>query len=317
VDASQEAKDSTPGPLRYAAVTPARNEADHLPRLAECLARQTVRPTAWVVVDNGSTDRTLEVAQEVAASHDWVRVVSAPGAPGMVRGGPVIRAFNAGLAVLDDVPDVVVKLDADVSFDPDHFERLLAEFAADPALGISSGACWELEGGVWTERFTTRAAPRGAVRAYRRECLEAVSPLEETMGWDGIDELKANLRGWRTRVVRELGFRHHRRVGERDGSRRAAWEAEGKLAHYMGYRPGYLLVRASYRAVREPAALAMVWAYARAALRGERRCADEAARAHLRTQQRLRQLPLRAREALGRRTASRLVSQAARRVGDA
>jgi glycosyltransferase involved in cell wall biosynthesis len=267
------------------------------------------------VVDNGSTDGTLAVAERLAREHDWVRVVAVPGSPGIVRGGPVIRAFNAGLAALGEVPEVVVKLDADVSFEPDHFERLLGEFAADPALGIASGSCWELEDGVWTERFTTRAAPRGAVRAYRRECLRAVSPLEETMGWDGIDELKANLRGWRTRVIRGLGFRHHRRVGERDGSRRAAWEAEGRLAHYMGYRPGYLLVRAGYRALREPAALAMVWAYARAGARCERRCADAEARAHLREQQRFRHLPLRAREALGRR--ARLAPSAARRLGDA
>jgi glycosyltransferase involved in cell wall biosynthesis len=294
--------DSTGRALRYAAVTPTRNEADNLPRLGESLERQTLRPTAWVVVDNGSTDDTLAVAEALAARHAWVRVVSVPGAVGTVRGGPVIRAFNAGLGTLGELPDVVVKLDADVSFEPDHFERLLGEFAADPALGIASGSCWELENGAWKERFTTRAAPRGAVRAYRRECLEAVSPLEERMGWDGIDELKANLRGWSTRVLPGVAFRHHRRVGERDASRRAAWEAEGELAHFMGYRPGYLLVRACFRALREPSALAMVWAYAGAALRRERRCDDDAARAHLREQQRLRRLPLRAREALGRRT---------------
>lgn len=290
-------------PLAYTAITPARNEAANLTRLAACLAEQTVLPDAWVVVDDGSTDGTLELAEELAREHGWIRVVSISGAAANIRGGPVIRAFNAGLATLSELSDLVVKLDADISFEPDHFERLLAEFAADPALGIASGSCWELERGAWRQRFTTRASARGAARAYRRECLEAVSPLEERMGWDGIDELKANLRGWRTGTILDLPFRHHRRVGERDASRRAAWEAEGALAHYMGYRFDYLLVRSLYRALREPAAVAMVWAYARAALARERRCADENARAYLREQQRLRRLPLRAREALGRRAA--------------
>jgi hypothetical protein len=70
----------------------------------------------------------------------------------------------------------------------------------------------------------------------------------------------------------------------------------------MGYRFDYLLVRALYRSLKEPAALAMVPAYAGAALRREARFPDEAARAHLREQQRLRHLPARAREAFGKRS---------------
>ena len=37
------------------------------------------------------------------------------------------------------------------------------------------------------------------------------------MGWDGVDEVMAELRGYRTVGFHDLGFRHHRKVGERDG----------------------------------------------------------------------------------------------------
>lgn len=289
-----------PSQLEFAVITPARDEADNLPRLAECLAAQTARPAAWIVVDNGSTDGTLELVQELSRTHRWIRVASTDGEPHAVRGAPVIRAFNAGLAELGELPDVVVKLDADISFERDHFERLLAELAADPTLGIASGSCWELEDGAWRQHFTTRTSARGAARAYRRECLEAVSPLEESMGWDGIDELKANVRGWRTGTIVDLPFRHHRRVGERDGATRVAWATEGRLSHYMGYRFGYLLVRSLYRARRNPAALAMVWGYVNSWLRRRPQVADADARAYLREQQRLRNLRQRAGEALGR-----------------
>ena len=286
--------------LSFAVITPARDEAENLARLAECLAAQTARPAPWVVVDNGSTDGTQQLAQELSRAYDWIRVVSIDGESTAVRGAPVIRAFNEGLTELGALPDVVVKLDADISFDPDHFERLLAEFAADPKLGIASGSCWELEDGAWKQHFTTRTSARGAARAYRRECLEAVSPLEESMGWDGIDELKANVRGWRTGTVQDLPFRHHRRVGERDGPTRVAWATEGRLSHHMGYRFGYLLFRALYRARRDPAALAMVWGYTDSVLRRRPRFADAEARDYLREQQRLRNLRQRIGEALGR-----------------
>jgi hypothetical protein len=124
-------------------------------------------------------------------------------------------------------------------------------------------------------------------------------PLEERMGWDGLDELKAEVLGWRVGAVPGLAFRHHRRVGERDGAGRRRWIAMGRGAHYMGYRPSYLLVRTLFRALSDPAALAMLWGYARAAMRREARYSDAAVVRHLRDGQRLRHLARRASEVTG------------------
>lgn len=289
--------------LSYSLVTPARDEAANLRRLAASVAAQTVAPARWIVVENGSTDATLAVAEDLAREHPWVRAFSLPGSIEPIRGGEIVRAFLAGVSELDDAPGLVVNLDADVSLDPDFFERLLERFASDPRLGIAGGSAYEFENGVWRQRFLTRSSVWGATRAYRRSCLDAVSPLEERLGWDGMDELKARVLGWRTETFLDLPFRHHRSVGERDGDRRASWSAEGRLAHYMGYRAGYLVVRTLFRALqeRDPAALAMAWGYVSAAARREPRWADENGRAYLRREQRLRVLPLRAREALGKR----------------
>jgi glycosyltransferase involved in cell wall biosynthesis len=287
--------------LTYALITPARDEAENLRRLGAALLAQTVLPSEWIVVDNGSTDDTPTVAAELAAGRPWIRFLRVPGEAAARPGAPVVRAFHAGLATLSSQPDVVVKLDADVSFEPDYFERLLDAFASDPRLGIAGGRCDELANGEWRPQHVTGGHVRGAARAYRADCLADVLPLEEGMGWDGIDGLTAAARGWKIEVVPGLAFRHHRSVGERDGARRARWLAQGRGMWAMGYRPGYVLVRTLFRARRDPAALAMVWAYAAAALRREPRLADPGARAELRRRQSVRSLPLRAREALGRR----------------
>jgi len=287
--------------LRYALVTPARDEAENLRRLARCLAAQTVLPTAWIIVDNGSTDETPALVRELANELPWLRPHTTAGAASTYRGAPVVRAFQAGLDVLAEPPDIVVKLDADISIDRLYFERLLAAFAADPALGIASGTAYELERGVWRERHMTGSTVWGAARAYRWDCLQAILPLEARMGWDGIDALKANMNGWQTRTLVDLPFRHHRLEGERDGARRHAWAAQGRAAYYMGYRGSYLVLRAFRYVPREPAALAMIGAYVRAALAREPRCPDATVRRYLRGQQRARNLPLRMLEALGRR----------------
>lgn len=292
----------TPAPLRYALVTPARDEVENLARLAGSVESQTVAPEAWLIVDNGSVDGTSELAAQLTERLPYVRVVDLPTGSALDRGAPVVRAFHRGLAALDARPDVVVKLDADVTFEPDHFERLLHAFAADPELGIASGSAWELVDGTWTQQHMTGDSVWGAVRAYRRGCLEVVTPLEERMGWDGIDALKAAVAGWRTRTLMDLPFFHHRPEGERDG-RRQAWLALGRCAHFMGYRPSYQLVRTLHHLRRDPAAVGLMTGYVSALLAREPRCSDRAAIAYLRRKQRLRSLVARRREALGIRGA--------------
>jgi biofilm PGA synthesis N-glycosyltransferase PgaC len=285
----------------YAVVTPARDEAANLPRLAACLAAQTVRARTWNIVDNGSSDGTLELGRRLAAQHDWVRVLSLPGSSSADRGGPVVRALNAGIAALGDPPEIVVNVDADISMEPDYFERLLAKFDDDPSLGIASGSAFELRRGAWEQRYVTGSTVWGASRAYRWECLQEILPFEERVAWDGVDEFKANARGWRTVAFEELPFRHHRREGERDGSPWRARRNQGHAAYYLGYRPWYLVLRALWHARREPAALGMMFGYASATWRREPRNSDAQARAYLRGQQSVRKLPLRLLEAAGRR----------------
>ena len=289
--------------LRYAAITPARNEAGNLPRLASCLAAQTVAPSRWILVDNGSSDETPEVAADLATRYSWVEVINVPNETTR-PGAPVVRAFNAGLETLDTPVDVVVKLDADVSFDNDYFEGLLLAFEHEPALGIASGECFELEAGEWRPVFVTGDHVRGATRAYRATCLSDIGPLPEEMGWDGVDELKASILGWHTKSLADRHFFHHRAVGERDGAR-ARWLAEGRCAHYMGYRVSYLVARTIGRAIRDRdlAVFAMPWAFFLAAVRHDERYGDERVRRYLRSQQSLRCLPVRFLESFGLRRA--------------
>ena len=260
--------------LTYSIITPARDEAENLRRLAPCLVAQTVRPTAWVIVDDGSTDDTLSLVTSLAEEHPWIRVVSAGGSS-LERGGPIVRAFNAGLAELEPLPDIVVKLDADITLDPDHFERLLEGFEGNARLGVASGTCYEVQdGGNWQQRHVTGPGVWAAARGYRRECLSDILPLEERMGWDTLDLVKANVMGWETEIFFDLGFRHHRPEGKRDGHSLRTWTIQGEASHYMGYRVSYLLARTLFQTLRNPAAVGLLAGYARARVRRLPRCPD-------------------------------------------
>ena len=288
--------------LTYAVVTPVRNEADNLGRLSESLSGQSERPRTWVIVDTGSDDETPTLIGGLGRQTRWIIAVSSP--QEYARGGPIVRAFQAGVAAITEPVDIVVKVDADISFEAGYFEELLRRFANEPRLGIASGICLENERGEWRALHVTGDHVWGACRAYRTECLREVSPLEERMGWDGIDAFKARAGGWKTNTFQDLAFQHHRSEGQRDG-RWQAWIARGSAAHYMGYRPDFLAFRTVHRMRADPAAVAMMIGWARSALVREPRCSDPAVRAELRRQQRLRELPARALEALGRRKGER------------
>jgi glycosyltransferase involved in cell wall biosynthesis len=279
--------------LRYAVITPARDEATSLPRLAVALAAQTLAPTTWVVVDDGSADGSAALLASLAREHPWIRPWAWTGGDGTHlnagrREGRALEAFRAGLAALDAPVDVVIKVDADVDFEPTYCEQLVRRLDSDPALGIASGTCLELEGERWVRRSKAETTVWGASRAYRWECLPDVLALAPRMGWDGLDELSVQRRGYRTEAFTDLPFRHHRAEGARERSGLHHGDAQGRAAWYMGYRPSYLVLRALYRARRQPTALAMLWGYTAAALRREPRCEDEGIRATLRSRQRLR-----------------------------
>ncbi len=287
--------------LRYAVITPVLDEEDNIGRVAECLARQSRVPQAWIVVDTGSSDGTRAAVEALARTHSWIRLESIPPSRDEGRAPPIVRAFHHGLSALPERPEIVVKLDADISFDDDYFSRLLEEFERDPRLGIASGWAYELEDGRWRVRNATWAPVWCPSRAYRRECLEDVLPLEERFGWDTIDLVKATVADWDFRAVEGLPFRHHRPEGRRERTQWSRWVAQGRASHYMGYRFPYLVLRSLYRARRQPAAVGIVAGFVLTALRREPRYPDAAVRQWIRNEQRLRRWPARVREALRRR----------------
>ncbi len=235
---------------KYAVITPVRDEALNLPRTAASMVAQTVPPAHWLIVDDGSTDGTRELAESLAAQHDWICVIPAETRSGTrARGAPIVRAFERGLRRLGELPEVVVKMDADLSLPPDCYERLLAAFAGDGRIGVAGGVVMnEVNGGL--EHDIRPDFVPGALKAYRVRCLDDIGGLRPSMGWDGIDEYAARARGWRVHVIRDMTVIHFGRRGSKQPWYRARFE-EGVANHYMGYLMPFLLLRVLYRTVVE------------------------------------------------------------------
>ena len=197
-------------------VSPVYNEATNLERTARSVAGQTRRPDRWLIVDDGSTDETLAIARRLEAELDFLTVIEAPAtvAPGAdnLALAREARAFNAGLERAGWRSYALIgKLDGDVELPPEWFATLLARFAADERLGLAGGRLAEPErGGSWRQIPIPSHHVHGAVKLYRRKCLEAIGGVQERLAWDTIDETYARMRGYASRSFGDLVGRHHR-----------------------------------------------------------------------------------------------------------
>lgn len=231
--------------MSYLVVSPVRDEAPYIEQTIDSVIRQTVLPSRWIIVDDGSTDGTSDILDAHAARVDWMQVIHRRDRGFRAAGGGVVEAFYAGYAALEDAEwDFIVKLDGDLSFAPDYFQQCLREFEVDETLGIGGGTVYGWDDGEL--KVDSVGDPpfhvRGATKIYRRECWEMISPLVRAPGWDTIDEVKANLRGWRTRTFSDLKVVQHKPTGSAAGNWRN-WFKNGRANYITGYHPLFMLAK--------------------------------------------------------------------------
>ncbi|MBD3241289.1 MAG: glycosyltransferase [Chitinivibrionales bacterium] len=272
----------------YVVVTPVRDEEDHLEQTIHSVADQEVRPRRWVIVDDGSSDSTLRIAEAHAERLPWLEVVHRPDRGYRKAGGGVVEAFYEGYRRIESLKwDYIVKLDGDVSFTPDYFRRLLEHFERDASLGIAGGEVYSPS--PTGPRLEPQPAfhVRGATKVYSRACWLAIGGLMPAPGWDTLDEVKANMLGFRTRSLPDLQVYQHRATGGADG----AWRnylKNGRANYISGYHPLFILAKCVRRFFAPPfavASIALFTGYWGCHIRHERRLADERLVRYLRRQQ--------------------------------
>jgi len=236
----------------YVVITPVRDEAAHIEATLQSMVQQTVRPVEWVIVDDGSTDGTVAIVKRYAAEHSWMSAVCRSNQGPRQNATGVMEAFCQGYNALRTKDwEFIVKLDGDVSFEPTYFERCFEEFQSDSQLGVGGGLLWNVTNGQAKPELCPLNHVRGATKVYRRQCWEAIGGLLRVPGWDTIDEVKAQMSGWKVRTFRDLKLLHHRPTGAAEGAWRDAVK-NGRADYICGYHPLFMVVKCLKRIFQRP-----------------------------------------------------------------
>ncbi len=243
---------------KYVVITPVRDEEAYLPLTIDSMANQIVRPYRWVLVNDGSTDRTGAIIDEAAARYPFIRTVHRTNRGFRKAGGGVVDAFNDGYREVEgEAWDFVVKLDGDLSFAPDYFLRSFEYFEKEPKLGIAGGSIYHMVGEAKVLEACPKTHVRGATKIYRTACWRDIGGFWPAPGWDTMDEVKAQRLGWKTRTFDDLHLLHHRYTGSADGFWRSSIK-NGRANYICGYHPLFMICKCLGRLPRKPYVLGAV-----------------------------------------------------------
>ena len=240
--------------LKYAVISPVRNEAQYIEKTLKSMVNQTIQPNEWLIVDDLSTDETPQIVAEYARENPWLKLLSRDKRDRQgdrQRGKGVVDTFYYGYEHLScrDV-DFIIKLDGDVSFEPTYFEFLLNKFVENPRLGIAGGGLYERTDGEYWSLVSAPDHVGGPAKMYRQACFEDIGGIVSALGWDGLDEWQALAKGWEVQSFEQQPVFHYRIMGNATGLLKARVE-QGYGAYYMAYHPLYALARgARYMFIR-------------------------------------------------------------------
>jgi glycosyltransferase involved in cell wall biosynthesis len=200
-------------------VIPVRNGEPLLRDAVESVYQQTAVPDELIVVDNGSTDGTSRLLQDLAITHPITVITMANSGEAAARNAGVERATG----------DLVAFLDHDDVWHADKLERQLGQLEADPSLGMSFTGVrrvseaisetmvqsdWDPEPTVALQRFLAgvRVSTPSAV-LVRREAVAAARFDTDIRpyGCDWLMWLTLAARGTRIGHIPEalVDYRHH------------------------------------------------------------------------------------------------------------
>ena len=215
--------------MKFLIIIPAHNEEENILSCLESLKNQTFQDFKCVIVNDGSTDKTQEIADKYKVQSIKYEVLNLEKSEHQ-PGAKVVRTFNKGLETENlEEYDVVCKFDADIIFPENYLEKINEVYEKNPNAGMVSGLVYIEKNGEWVfENLSSKNHVRGPIKSYRKELFLKMNGLRAVLGWDNIDVMLCKMHGYETVTIKELWVKHLRPTAYKYKSQKAQ-----KLGEYF------------------------------------------------------------------------------------
>jgi glycosyltransferase involved in cell wall biosynthesis len=235
------------GPVKAVAITICRDEFGLIQRSVSSVLRQTVKPATYVVVDDGSTDGTLEYLESLRGQITLLKTKRQKTQYGTHRLTQVLRGIREATRQVPSWTHLY-KVDADAEVPANYFETLLEYMKADKRLGVVSGLPLSYSKGGWVDGYQNKSVQVNcwdSARLTRREAHELFKDLYGVYGWDSLFQLYLWFNRWKTLATSTVRFYDWRPQPQSKSLRK--WVDMGVCRSRLGYGLRHQLISAFER----------------------------------------------------------------------
>jgi len=216
---------------KVAVVIIAKNEEEFIGKTLDSLSNQELKAHRTILVNDGSTDRT----EEVANSHTGIEIINRKNRGEFLQAKKELaETINLGLSKLqtDSECEFVMKLDADIFLPPNYLSEIVNRMQSNPKIAVTSGV---VEGEY-------AVIPRGAGRVIRLDFWKKIGlKYPVNYGFEGYLLIKAKSMGYDVMVYNDLVIKTGRKSGSKYNPKLYYYYGIGMKA--IGYTFPFVLFR--------------------------------------------------------------------------
>jgi glycosyltransferase involved in cell wall biosynthesis len=240
--------------LSYVLISPVQNEEKYIEKTIQAVVSQSVLPEKWIIVSNGSTDKTEAIVNGYLHKNMWIELLRLP-ERNKRNFSAKVCAFNAGYQSMRSIKyDVIGNIDGDISFENDYMKFLLDKFYRISELGVAGTPFIEDGYSSMTDSFEGEKHVAGGCQLFRRKCFEMIGGYQPINGGgvDWVAVTTARMMGWKTMSFPQKQFFHHRSLGTAQRNSIGANFDYGLKDYYLGGHPIWQVFRMLYRLTKKP-----------------------------------------------------------------
>lgn len=241
----------------YLLVTACKNEAENLPDLIKSVIAQTIQPIVWVIVDDGSTDDTLKIANNASAKYNWIHILQLKEAKrdlGLHYANVVKIGFDYAISICEENSieyEYLGNLDGDLILEHTFYESLMNEFLKDSRLSIASGGTKHLIGAKIKYAKASKDEPSGGHMLIRINFFKECKGIPLAYSIDSVLKAKARLQGWNCRRFDKIIATEIRDVNNAEGYLKG-FTTKGVAHYYLNFHPLHVFIKSIIFSFKRP-----------------------------------------------------------------